>query len=78
MDYMNQRTRTSGCSRNDVVDFFDRVHQLVVCVSGRQLQLQDPPVDLVDDERDGQSLRNRVLNDLLRLFTTSKQSNTYE
>ena len=36
-------------------------------VGGRQLELQHQPVDLVDAQRDGESLLNRVLQHTLRV-----------
>lgn len=41
--------------------------QLVVRVRGRQLQLQDEPVDLVDAHGDRQPLLHRVLDQPLRV-----------
>lgn len=44
------------------VDLIHNVAQLVVGVGGRQLQLQDQPVDLVDAHGDRQPLLHRVLD----------------
>mmetsp|Transcript_51916 Transcript_51916/g.135484 ORF Transcript_51916/g.135484 Transcript_51916/m.135484 type:complete len:1224 (-) Transcript_51916:361-4032(-) len=45
------------------VDLLDHVLELEVGVGGRQLELQDEPVDLVDDEHDGQPLLARLADE---------------
>ena len=56
-----------GCLPDDVVDLVDDVPQFVVGVGGRQLQLKDEAVDLVDADGDSQALLQSVLDQPLRV-----------
>lgn len=52
---------------DDAVDLLDRVLDLVVGLGGREPELEDEPVHLVDDERDRESLEDRVADDVGRV-----------
>lgn len=45
------------------IDFIYDVTQFVISVCGRQLQLHDEPVHLVDADGDGHALLNRVFDE---------------
>lgn len=47
---------------NDSVDLFDSLFELVVGIGGRESELEDESVDLVDDNCDGQFLVHEMLD----------------